>query len=414
MTLLLCYTQYMTETFDKVALLKIAFKGLDEDELIQMANLTRMATYPPDFILCHEGAYEEVFYIVAEGQAEITKQLNENELRLLRVANKGDLIGEMALIQNAPRSATVRTITDFTVLEMNKQDFGTMLTQSPRMAIDIIRTTLNRLRENDQMTISDLQKTNQVLRQLDRNKLEFIQVAAHELRTPLTVLKGYLNLLQSADELKNNESLSEVMKGILKGTDRMHEVVNMMLDVSRIDSETMKVLPTLIPLKMTLTELVNSLKKEIAERKIEVSIEQDENIVSIQADPSLMQKALYQLLVNAIKYTPDGGKIKINVQNTKLENDMPAIDIRFEDSGIGIDPEHQELIFEKFYQVGEVALHSSGKTAYKSGGSGLGLAIVRGIAKAHGGYVWVESKGHDEVNFLGSVFHLVLPVGSNQ
>ncbi|KXK13680.1 MAG: putative two-component sensor histidine kinase [Chloroflexi bacterium OLB14] len=411
MTLLLCYTQYMTETFDKVALLKIAFKGLDEDELIQMANLTRIATYPPDFILCHEGAYEEVFYIVAEGQAEITKQLNENELRLLRVASTGDLIGEMALIQNAPRSATVRTITDFTVLEMNKQDFGTMLTQSPRMAIDIIRTTLNRLRENDQMTINDLQKTNQVLRQLDRNKLEFIQVAAHELRTPLTVLKGYLNLLQSADELKNNESLSEVMKGILKGTDRMHEVVNMMLDVSRIDSETMKVLPTLIPLKMTLTELVNSLKKEIAERKIEVSIEQDENIVSIQADPSLMQKALYQLLVNAIKYTPDGGKIKINVQNTKLENDIPAIDIRFEDSGIGIDPEHQELIFEKFYQVGEVALHSSGKTAYKSGGSGLGLAIVRGIAKAHGGYVWVESKGHDEVNFLGSVFHLVLPVG---
>ncbi len=404
----------MSETFDKVALLKLAFKGLDEDELIQMANLTRMTTYPPDFILCREGAYEEVFYIVAEGQAEITKQLNENELRLLRVANKGDLIGEMALIQNAPRSATVRTITDFTVLEMNKQDFGTMLTQSPRMAIDIIRTTLNRLRENDQLTINDLQKTNQILRQLDRNKLEFIQVAAHELRTPLTVLKGYINLLQSADELKNNESLSEVMKGILKGTDRMHEVVNMMLDVSRIDSETMKVLPTLIPLKMTLTELVNSLKKEIAERKIEVSIEQDENIVSIQADPSLMQKALYQLLVNAIKYTPDGGKIKINVQNTKLENDLLAIDIRFEDSGIGIDPEHHELIFEKFYQVGDVALHSSGKTAYKSGGSGLGLAIVRGIAKAHAGYVWVESKGHDEVNFSGSVFHLVIPVNSNQ
>ncbi|HCB01707.1 MAG TPA: hypothetical protein DEP19_04930 [Anaerolineae bacterium] len=404
----------MTETFDKVALLKIAFKGLDEDELRQMSELTRIATYPPEYILCNEGAYEEVFYIVAEGQAEITKQINENELRLLRVAGKGDLIGEMALIQNAPRSATVRAITDLTVLEMNKQDFGTMLTQSPRMAIDIIRTTLNRLRENDQMTISDLQKTNQVLRQLDRNKLEFIQVAAHELRTPLTVLKGYINLLRATPELKDKTSLTEMMDGIAKGADRMHEVVNMMLDVSRIDSETMKVLPAPIPLNMTLTELIHSLAKETAERKIQVSVEQEASIVSIHADPSLIQKALYQLLVNAIKYTPDGGKVKINVQNTILENDVPAVDIRFEDSGVGIDAEHHELIFEKFYQVGDVALHSSGKTAFKSGGPGLGLAIVRGIAKAHGGYVWVESKGHDEVNFSGSVFHFVVPVDSKQ
>jgi signal transduction histidine kinase len=244
---------------------------------------------------------------------------------------------------------------------------------------------------------------------LDRNKLEFIQVAAHELRTPLTVLKGYINLLRATPELKDKTSLTEMMDGIAKGADRMHEIVNMMLDVSRIDSETMKVLPAPISLKMTLTELVNSLSKEIKERNIDVHIALDETISTISADPSLIQKAFYQLLVNAIKYTPDGGRIKITASNTQLEGGIPAIDIRFEDSGIGIDPEHQELIFEKFYQVGEVALHSSGKTAFKSGGPGLGLAIVRGIAKAHGGYVWVESKGHDEVNFSGSVFHFVAP-----
>ena len=400
------------ETFDKVALLKIAFKGLDDDELREMASLTHIATYPPEHILCREGAYEEVFYIVAEGNAEITKQINKNEERVLRIAGKGDLIGEMALIQNAPRAATVKTLTDFIVLEMNKQDFETMLAQSPRMAIDIIRTTLDRLRENDQMTISDLQKSNQVLRQLDRNKLEFIQVAAHELRTPLTVLKGYINLLSSSPELKKKDSLKEMMNGIAKGADRMHEVVNMMLDVSRIDSETMKVLPAPIPLKMILTELINSFAKDIAERKIEITFEQAENIPTIYADPSLIQKALYQLMINAIKYTPDGGKVKINVQPAVLDENIPAVEIRFEDSGIGVDPEHQELIFEKFYQVGDVALHSSGKTAFKSGGPGLGLAIVRGIAKAHGGKVWAESKGHDEVNFSGSVFHFVLPIKS--
>lgn len=397
-------------SIDKVSLLRLAFNGLDDDELNQMALLTRIATYPPETILCHEGEYEEVFYIVAEGNAEITKYINEKDKRLLRISGKGDLIGEMALIQNAPRAATVKTLTEFVVLEMNKQDFENMLAQSPRMAIDIMRTTLNRLRENDQMTISDLQKTNQILRQLDRNKLEFIQVAAHELRTPLTVLKGYVNLLHTSPELKKKSSLREVIDGIVKGADRMHEVVNMMLDVSRIDSDTMKVLPAPVYLKMILDELSKILSKDITERNINLVIEQAEDTPMIMADPSLIQKALYQLMVNSIKYTPDGGKIKINIQPAVLDENIPAVEIRFEDSGIGLNPEHQELIFEKFYQVGEVALHSSGKTAFKSGGPGLGLAIVRGIAKAHGGKVWVESAGYDEVNFSGSVFHFVVPV----
>ena len=78
--------------------------------------------------------------------------------------------------------------------------------------------------------------------------------------------------------------------------------------------------------------------------------------------------------------------------------------------GIGLDAEHHDLIFEKFYQVGDVALHSSGKTTFKGGGPGLGLALVRGVARAHGGKVWVESAGHDEVNFTGSTFYLMLPL----
>jgi signal transduction histidine kinase len=84
------------------------------------------------------------------------------------------------------------------------------------------------------------------------------------------------------------------------------------------------------------------------------------------------------------------------------------------DRGIGLDYEHQDLIFEKFYQVGEVALHSSGKTTFKGGGPGLGLALVRGVARAHGGKIWVESAGHDEVNFTGSTFYLLLPLAPPQ
>ena len=226
--------------FDKISLLRIAFTRLQDDELQEIADLTELRTYPPGHILCQEGEYEDIFYIIADGGIVITQMISEEEgERVLRTGGKGDLVGEMALIQNAPRSATVWTTTECTVLEMEKEDFETILRRSPRMAIDIIGITLDRMRANDKMAIEDLQKTNKVLRQLDRNKLEFIQVAAHELRTPLTVLKGYVDVLRSFPDIKANPALSEVFDGITKGADRMHEVVNLMLDITRIDSETL-------------------------------------------------------------------------------------------------------------------------------------------------------------------------------
>ena len=400
-----------TNTFDKVSLLRLAFAGLADSELQEMASLTRLCTYPPEYVLCHEGAYEEVFYIIANGEAVITKRISEEEgERILRTAGKGDLVGEMSLIQNAPRAATVCATTEITVLEMGKKDFETMLSRSPQMAIDIIRITLDRLRSNDQIAIQDLQRTNKILRQLDRNKLEFIQVAAHELRTPLTVLKGYVNLLRTFPGIKENQTTRDVVEGIIKGANRMHEVVNMMLDVTRLDSETMKVIPSPVLIKSLIGEAITDLRAAAVERAIEINIEYDENIPIIQVDPSLIQKAVYHVIVNAIKYTPDGGNITIRSRPVVMENGEPGVEVSVKDTGIGLDVEHHQLVFEKFYQVGDVAVHSSGKTSFKGGGPGLGLAIAHGMVKAHGGKIWVESVGHDESKFPGCTFYIQLPV----
>ena len=399
-----------TQIYDKTTLLKLAFQGLDEAELQEMADLTELKTYPAGHVLCHEGAFEDVFYIIADGKVEVTKHMVEGEAeRLLRIGGRGDMFGEMALIQNAARAATVRAVADTTVLEMEKQDFETILSRSPRMAIDIIRITLDRIRANDQKMIADLQHTNQVLRQLDRNKLEFIQVAAHELRTPLTVLKGYVKMLASFPSITENDTLGNVLGGVLKGADRMHEVVNLMLDVTRIDADTVKLKFAPVPIKRLINDLVREFMGA-AERPILIATQHAEESLTLKGDPSLIHKALYQLLVNAIKYTPDGGRVTITTRPVMMDYTVPAVEIAIRDTGIGLDPEHHELIFEKFYQVGSVDLHSSGKTTFKGGGPGLGLAIVRGVAKAHGGKVWVESAGHDEVNFTGSTFYLQLPL----
>ncbi len=377
----------------------------------EMAALSKFCTYPAGHVLCHEGAYEEVMYVVAEGSVIITQKMSgEESERVIRVGGKGDLVGEMALIQNAPRSATVRTTTSCTMLEIEKKDFETILSSSPRMAIDIIRITLDRIRENDQIAIEDLQKTNKILRQLDRNKLEFIQVAAHELRTPLTVLKGYVTVLRSFPDIKANTALEEVLAGIAKGANRMHEVVNMMLDVTRIDADTLKVAAVPVPVKRVVNDLVHDFEKAAAERRIEITTQHAEGIPNINADPIMVHKALYHLIVNAIKYTPDGGKVVVSTRPILMDRDVPGIEVAVKDTGIGLDPEHHELVFEKFYQVGSVAIHSSGKTTFKGGGPGLGLALVWGVARAHGGKAWVESAGRDEVNFPGSTFYLQLPI----
>jgi signal transduction histidine kinase len=188
----------------------------------------------------------------------------------------------------------------------------------------------------------------------------------------------------------------------------------MMLDLTRVGSEHLKVASVPVPLKRIIDDLVREFEETTAERNIHLSVTHAVGTPEINGDPGLIQKALYQLIVNAIKYTPDGGKIMITTRPTAMEDDAPGLEIAVRDRGIGLDAEHQDLIFEKFYQVGEVALHSSGKTTFKGGGPGLGLALVRGIARAHGGKVWVESAGHDEVNFTGSTFYLLLPLAPSQ
>ncbi|GAB4405031.1 MAG: hypothetical protein OHK003_32810 [Anaerolineales bacterium] len=398
------------EVLDKIALLKTAFNGLANDELVEMAALTKVHTYPAGHVLCREGEYEETFYVIVKGHASISKHISEHEgERILRTVGVGDLVGEMALIQNAPRSATVRTLSELTALEMDKPHFETMLSRSPHMALDIIRITFDRLRENDQMMIADLQKANKVLRQLDRNKLEFIQVAAHELRTPMTVLKGYANLLSSAPEIQANATLSMVADGITKGADRMHVVVNTMLDITRIDSEDLALRTSPILIKQLVKEVMSGLKKAASERTIELVYFQEADTPLIHGDPALLHKALHHLIINAIKYTPNGGKVTVSTRPAQMENEARGVLVTVQDTGIGLDVEHHELVFEKFYQAGHAAIHSSGTTSFKGGGPGLGLAIVRGVARAHGGKAWVESAGYDEVNFPGCTFSLWLP-----
>lgn len=270
-----------------------------------------------------------------------------------------------------------------------------------------LASTFDDMTSKLQERTEQLEKANESLKQIDKTKTNFIQISAHELRTPLTLIMGYSQMLEQ-DTAKDPE-MQKLATGILEGAERMSDVVDSMLDVSRIDSDTLFLRKTSIELEQLIRKVQKGFEPAFAERKIKFKTEGLDKLPAISADPDMLQKVFYHLVMNAIKYTPDGGEVKV-VGKYRNGKQPPELEVAVVDTGIGVDPKVQESIFEKFHQTGEVLLHSSGKTKFKGGGPGLGLAIARGIVQAHGGKIWVESKGYNEQTLPGSKFILTLPM----
>jgi len=250
------------------------------------------------------------------------------------------------------------------------------------------------------------------LARLDRTKSDFIRIASHELRTPLTTLRGCSQILANDPTIKQSAYHLELVSGLQAGALRLHEIVESMLDMAKIDSRVLQLDPKPVPMQILLQAVCSRFDKALVERQLTLRLEDMSHLPELQADREAVRKVFYHLIGNAIKYTPDGGTITISGKALPDQADLSegGIEIVVSDTGIGIDPRFHGMIFEKFYQTGQIALHSTGKTKFKGGGPGLGLAIVQGIVQAHGGRVWVESPGCDEQICPGSQFHVVLPL----
>lgn len=274
--------------------------------------------------------------------------------------------------------------------------------------IGILATSFDEMTEKLQQRTAELERMYRVLEQMDRTKSLFLDVSAHELRSPLTTARGYAQMIQM--QTRDDPNLQLMATGLLDGIDRMTEIVNNMLDVSRIDSQALKPVPEWTQLAPLILRVRKQFHDALQERNLTLETVGLTDLPPVYADPDLLFKVFYQLIMNAIKYTPDGGRITISGRTVGGDGAAPELEIVVEDSGIGIAPEYHTAIFEKFFQIGEVMFHSSGKTKFKGGGAGLGLAIARGIVEAHGGRIWVESPGHDEVTCPGSKFFIRLPL----
>ncbi len=274
---------------------------------------------------------------------------------------------------------------------------------------------LNRhLDQRVQERTEELAHLNRDLGKLNKKKSDFVAIAAHELKTPLTLIQGYAEMLAEGGlEQLPPETVERQLTGIIKGVDRLRTIVEDIIDVSLIDTEVLALNMEMASLYHIIDMVFRDWRDAARERRQTIELAPFQDLPYIEGDALRLHQVFGNLIGNAIKYTPDGGRICVTARLLEAQPDRPAfIEVVVSDTGVGIDLEEQERIFDKFYRVESPDLHSSSKTRFMGAGPGLGLTIAKGIVDAHGGRIWVESPGHDPVRCPGSHFHVLLPLRS--
>jgi PAS domain S-box-containing protein len=279
----------------------------------------------------------------------------------------------------------------------------------------------SRLKKN----LSVVERANHELERLDRLKNHFLGMISHEFKTPLTsVLGGTEFLLGNFDNVTEAEK-RRMLEIIHKGGARLNDIVSDLLKIIRIEANALPVKTATIQLSEMLESLREHFKPFLLERRQTIFFENLTALPYFNGDREYLEEIFTELLINAMKFTPDGGEIvvvgrmadrqaleckaellsRFNRQFHEQIMDSCYLEVEVRDSGIGIDAEEHLKIFDKFYELGDIHHHSSGKHKFRGKGTGLGLAIVKGMVEAHGGMVWVESS-----EASGSSFFLLLPL----
>lgn len=228
------------------------------------------------------------------------------------------------------------------------------------------------------------------LKELERVRQDFVANVSHELRTPLTTIKGYAEtLLEGA---MKEEVAFQFIQVIKRHTDRLTKIVEDLLTLSKIESKEFQLKMEVFPLLDLIDDIMGFVKEPAAKKKITIFQNEILSSLTLLADRNYLEQVLINLLDNAIKYTPEGGRITISA----IENNSKEIQCSVGDNGIGIPREDLPRIFERFYRV------DKGRSQ-ELGGTGLGLSIVKHLVQAHGGRVWAESLLGE-----GSTFHFTL------
>jgi PAS domain S-box-containing protein len=255
---------------------------------------------------------------------------------------------------------------------------------------------------------TELIRSNVDLKRVSEMKSNFLSIASHELKTPLTSIKGYSDIIIDGMKERVDPGIFRMIQSINRAADRLHNIINNILDVTRIEQKKIRLKPEKFCLTRLARDCVEELTQLADNRKIVFKCLFRDDLPEFFGDRSRLHQVFTNLISNAIKFSPDGAAVEVAIR----VEDPDRFHITIRDHGIGIDKSEQKRIFESFYEVGEISKHSTDHIKFMGGGIGLGLSIAKGLIERHGGRIWVESDGVREGAFPGSLFHVMLPIRS--
>jgi signal transduction histidine kinase len=311
---------------------------------------------------------------------------------LLPVMNKEHIAGILAL--GGKRSGESFSNDDIEFLMVIAPQLGAAL-EKARLYEDVKEFNV-KLEHEIKNATTELRDANDKLKELDKAKSEFMSIASHQLRTPLAGISGYLSMIMDGDYGETAQEQEPILRDILNASQRLSRIVNVFLNVTRIEAGRFVMNFTSAPFHVVIEDIYKELKPTASKKGVKLTLEKTE-LPEVEADIDKVKDVILNLVDNAIKYTPEGAV------TIRSEANKRTVHVMVQDTGVGIEPEEAKNLFSKF-------VRGSGIAQVQPDGSGLGLYIAKRVVEGHGGKIWVESEGEGK----GSTFHFEIPIKADK
>lgn len=355
------------------------FSGMLAAELQALEQTAQLKAYKAGRTIFQEGDPGDGVYIVVEGRVQITSLVGQDKRSVLTTFGPGDFFGEMAVLDEQPRSATVTAEVDTQVYFINREDMLKILARSPSLAVSLMKEFSTRMREFNHLY------TQEVL-QAERLTLvgRFARSIVHDFKNPLNII-GISADMAAMDDATYDMRLAAKNR-IRKQIDRLSNMINELLEFTRGSASTVVLART--DYADFVKQIVEEMQSEVAAKSVAIELENAPPEVALLVDPKRLTHVFYNIVHNACDAMPKGGKVKL-----RFRQDANEVTTEIEDTGPGIAPEIAPRLFEAFATFG------------KAQGTGLGLSICKKIIEDHHGKISARSEP-----VRGAIFAFSLPI----